>query len=487
MSNFFRQRPSSSFRSSTEDECGDLEKIGPVKQQNANLFRKRWLKFNAAFLMMCILTINKVASIGIGEVIRIIVGLEKNLLTGRSWMVWTVNTYVVILIIGFAMEGVAWIEKWMTDSNYSGSKYKNWLLRKTFVRSVFIPRLIENVSFLSGSVIAALLEMPTGAMRFVSSDSETLPLSDWVELYDAVNVILSTLTTVFVSTVAGIIVLWYYGINYFEEEESGLATLRKTFFQTANWTCAAYFFSLINPRDLTRETNVWLFAGTVLKGIIGAILCMSLSFFFANLHGILEQKLKAGSRMINSVLFLIISAEIITQSTMIMSVLFMSSVLKFPVVKAESVKKTVAWSFVSLMLVTSLLWSTLLTKESKIRELKLDSGLTGSSRRTTILRGWNPVRLWIETWASSYLLADTIKAIEKKYVAPAKTSAGVLIFTGIVFCEIVIGYILLALTSILSKKTKKKLLEQSLYKPCPTEDSLPYTVREALENDHRVY
>jgi len=88
--------------------------------------------------------------------------------------------------------------------------------------------------------------------------------------------------------------------------------------------------------------------------------------------------------------------------------------------------------------------------------LKLDAGLTGSSRRTTILRGWNPVRLWIETWASSYLLADTIKAIENKYVVHAKTSAGILTFTGIVFCEIVIGYILLALTSIFSKKNQEE-------------------------------
>jgi len=137
-------------------------------------------------------------------------------------------------------------------------------------------------------------------------------------------------------------VLWYYSISYFEEEESSLTTLRKTFFKTANWTCAAYFFSLIKPQDVPSDTNMYLFAGTVLKGSIGAILCMSFSFFFANLHGILEQKLKAGNRMLNIVLFLLVSAEIITQSTMIMSVLFISSVLKFPVVQAETVKDTVA-------------------------------------------------------------------------------------------------------------------------------------------------
>jgi len=143
---------------------------------------------------------------------------------------------------------------------------------------------------------------------------------------------------------------------------------------------------------------------------------------------------------------------------------------------------------VSFILVSSLLWSTLLTKESKIQELKLDSRITGSGSRTTVLRGWNPVRLWIETWASSYFLADIIKAIEKKYVAPVKTSVGVLMFTGIVLCETVMGYTLLGLTSILSKKTKKKLLEQSMYEPCAAEDdSLPCTVRAALENDHRVY
>lgn len=85
------------------------------------------------------------------------------------------------------------------------------------------------------------------------------------------------------------------------------------------------------------ETNLYQFTGAVLKGCIGAISCMFFSLLLANLHNIVEQKLKASDRMINLVLFGLISAEIVTQSTMIMSVLFLSNVLKFPAVHAASV------------------------------------------------------------------------------------------------------------------------------------------------------
>lgn len=76
------------------------------------------------------------------------------------------------------MQGVVSIEEGMTDLNYNGSNYNSWLLRKKFVRTVFIPRLIENVSFLCGSIIAALLMEPGGTMGFVDGVPRALPLSE---------------------------------------------------------------------------------------------------------------------------------------------------------------------------------------------------------------------------------------------------------------------------------------------------------------------
>lgn len=97
------------------------------------------------------------------------------------------------------------------------------------------------------------------------------------------------------------------------------------------------------------------------------------------------------------------------------------------------------------------------------------------------------MRLWIETWVSSYLLADSIKSVEKKYIGTLKTSQGFFIYVVIVVCEIVFGYILLALTGSLNKNTKKQLIEQSGYELCATEEALPNSMRAGLENDRRIY
>lgn len=252
------------------------------------------------------------------------------------------------------MKAVAAIENWVSDSPIKDSRYKSWLLRKKFIRTVFIPRLIENVSFLCGSIIAVVLIGPDETMGFVCVAPIKLPVGENVR--GAINTFLSIITTIIVTSVVGFFLHKYYGFsNPNKGKASGVATLKKTFFETANWTCAAYFFSLINNLDFYKEAELYQFAVLVLYGCVGAFACISLSLLVANFHNLLEQNFKAGHRWINLVLFLVISTEIVTQATMLMAVLFLSNVLKFQAVHSESFLKTVTWMFVSFILITFML------------------------------------------------------------------------------------------------------------------------------------
>jgi len=153
---------------------------------------------------------------------------------------------------------------------------------------------------------------------------------------------------------------------------------------------------------------------------------------------------------------------------MVMAILFVSNALNFRIIYSQSIWGTLAWTTVAFLLISILLWVTLITNESQIKEVQMVPGT--KKRRTTVLRGWNPLRLWIETWAASYLLAACVKKVENKYISPARTSSGYLLFVIIVFCEILVGYGLLAMTSNFNNKIKEQLMIQAEYEPITSEE-----------------
>merc|ERR1719319_38635 len=114
---------------------------------------------------------------------------------------------------------------------------------------------------------------------------------------------------------------------------------------------------------------------------------------------------------------------------------------------------------VSFIFVCSLLWTMLLTKESQLRELKADAELF-KFRSTTLLRGWNATRLWVETWMVSYVLAAGIKTAEHKFIGRNKES-GWIMFMIVVGCELFLGWMLSILLHSASRKTQRLLLKQT--------------------------